>query len=277
MFKVSRAFGLLVRGDSRLMGTLAKPKTEPAWDLVSAVCIERPALIVPPLNQMETKMKTLLTDLEYENSMKNDHEMRHMQDIERDEKKKVVDDSTGGGPGGEAVITALDMEDKWKAESLEFKVDQALTDADRNQDQKSILRQLDKPLRLVLNLKLGDDTFWDLPGAKRKPGETMRQTAERAVQSMCGRKIQFQVLGNSPLSFYKYTYPQKYREDNVIGAKVFIFKAYLLNNDSPVWEDINLKLADEILDYKWLTYDELNKYLAVNINKAVINMLNSDD
>jgi len=274
MLKVSRALGLLVRNETRLMGTLAKPKTEPAWDLVSAVCIERPALIVPPLNTIETKMKKLLTDLEYENSMKNDHEMRSIQDMERAQKKKDgVDDSTGK----DAVITALDMEDKWKAESLEFKAEQILTEADKNQDEKSILRHLDKPLRLVLNLKLGNDTFWDLPGAKRRPGETMRQAAERAVISMCGRKIQFQVLGNAPLSFYRYTYPKKYREENIVGAKVFIFKAYLLNNDSPVWQDMDLKLADNIMDYKWLTYEELNKYLTDNVNKAVTNMLHSDD
>ena len=104
----------------------------------------------------------------------------------------------------------------------------------------------------------------------------MRQTAERAVQSLCGPNIKFQVLGNAPLSFYKHTYPQKYRENNIIGAKVFIYKAYLLN-DNPVWEEVDLKLAENILDYKWLTYEELENYLVIGARKAVYDMLHSDE
>lgn len=51
--------GSWVCNETRVDGYFAKPKTEPAKDLVSAVCIERPALIVP-LNTIETKMKKLL-------------------------------------------------------------------------------------------------------------------------------------------------------------------------------------------------------------------------
>ncbi len=111
---------------------------------------------------------------------------------------------------------------------------------------------------------------------KRTDGESMRETAERAVQSLCGPNIKFQVLGNAPLSFYKYKYPQKYRENNIMGAKVFIYKAYLLN-DNPVWDEVDVKLAENILDYKWLTYEELENHLIGNANKAVFNMLHSDE
>ena len=38
----------------------------------------------------------------------------------------------------------------------EFQADAILTEADKNDDQKSILRKLHKPLRLVLNTKLGN-------------------------------------------------------------------------------------------------------------------------
>ena len=61
------------------------------------------------------------------------------------------------------------------------------TSADENNDIKSVKRVLDKPLRLITKYKLGKDIFWDLPNVKYDKGETLRETAERAVLTSIGK------------------------------------------------------------------------------------------
>ena len=79
----------------------------------------------------------------------------------------------------------------------------------------------------------------------------MRGAAERALQSQCGQQLRFSVLGNAPLSFYKYKYPRRYRESSQrLGAKVFIYKAYLT---SAFGEADQVELGEGVLDYTWAT------------------------
>ena len=104
----------------------------------------------------------------------------------------------------------------------------------------------------------------------------MRQTSERAVFTSCGPNIDFQVLGNAPFSYYKIKYPKKYQSETQ-GAKIFIFKAFLLNMKGNVWEDIEIQLGKNVMDYKWLTYEELGDYLQVETRKSLMKMLHNDD
>lgn len=46
------------------------------WDLMSAVCLERKPLITRDFNEIEKKVQLLMNELELENSMKSDHELR---------------------------------------------------------------------------------------------------------------------------------------------------------------------------------------------------------
>lgn len=47
------------------------------WDLYSAVCVERKPIITPELNELEKEFKQLLSELEFEKSLKSAHEVRH--------------------------------------------------------------------------------------------------------------------------------------------------------------------------------------------------------
>ena len=62
---------------ARVNSTSAKSLVEPKWDLIAAVCIERPPYITPKLSEMEHKVMENLDKKEFEESMLNDHEMRH--------------------------------------------------------------------------------------------------------------------------------------------------------------------------------------------------------
>ena len=103
----------------------------------------------------------------------------------------------------------------------------------------------------------------------------MRQTAERAVKTKCGDHLKFGILGNSPLSFYKYKYPKHYQtKTEKVGAKVFIFKAYL---NSEFFDDVIVEGGDNVLDYKWATLEEMQSTLESDTFKAVNKMLHSEE
>eukprot|EP00088_Acartia_fossae_P043961 TRINITY_DN4654_c0_g1_i2.p1 TRINITY_DN4654_c0_g1~~TRINITY_DN4654_c0_g1_i2.p1 ORF type:complete len:275 (+),score=67.65 TRINITY_DN4654_c0_g1_i2:118-942(+) len=274
MLKLSRFLVKQIpRSEIRLSSTAAQAQPAPAWDLFAVVCLERPPVIVPPLSKMETDMLNLLKEKEFENSFMSDHEMRHMRDLERAQKKgkeptdEVLDES--------AMITALDMEDKWKTEAETF-TPASIPEVEAD-NKKSMLRCLDRPVRLCVNTKFGDNTYWGLPEAKRIDGESMRQTAERAVQETCGDRLNFKILGNAPLSFYKKKYPKKYQTESAVGAKFFIFKGYVINRDGALWQDVSLKLGENCVDYNWLTYEELLDRTEHKESRALYNMLHTDD
>ena len=103
----------------------------------------------------------------------------------------------------------------------------------------------------------------------------MRQTAERAVSELCGDNLSFQVLGNAPLSFYQFKYPKGYQATtDRVGAKVFIFKAYLT---SGFLDPVKVVPGGPVLDYQWATLEELEQALPRKMFRAVSNMLHSDD
>jgi len=233
-------------------------KPEPSnlkWDLVSAVCLERKPLVTPPLTDFEKSMVSMLKEKEFEESMFNDHEMRHRQDLERAERKKRGDvdlevDNTN-------LVTAHDVEDAWKKDAEDFTAAPRLTEADKKNDVRSTQRKLDETLRLLVKVKIGDEEHWRIPRTVRRDGESMRQAADRAVKEKCGDKVKVNILGNAPWSFYKFKYPKKYQEqEERVGAKVFVFKGYL-TNDKPV----ELKNDPSLVDFQWATLDEMEENL----------------
>jgi len=243
------------------------------WDLVAGVCIERLPVITPINRPRESSMVGTLAEMELEQSMLNDHELRHQADLERQEKKKRGEILEGDDES--AVITALDLEDGWKKEVGEFEVADRLTDADRNVDVKSVHRRLDIPLRLLARYKLGDDQYWDLPWVVRKDGESLRDTAERAVVERCGGGLDVRVLGNAPASFYKYKYPKHYQERvEKQGAKVWLFKAYLMNG---YFSPSVVNMGKNVIDYQWATFKEMENLVDSDTFKAITNMLHEEE
>merc|ERR1712179_12365 len=116
-----------------------------------------------------------------------------------------------------------------------------------------------------------EPTYWELPNTVRLEGETMRQTAERAVMSLCGDQIQFKVLGNAPLSFYKYKYSQTIQATlNKTGAKVFLFKAYL---EHGYHDEVPLQGAEDVEDLQWASLNEMERSIRKDAYKALKNML----
>jgi len=234
---------------------------------MAAVCIERPPYVTPQLSELEQKMMGMLEQKELEESMLNDHELRHKRDVERQERKRKGEEVDEG----EAVVTALDLEDSWKKAAEAFEPANIV----RKEDLKSIKREMDRPLRLIAKYKLGKDIFWDLPQTIHSEGETLRATAERAIKQRVGDNLDVQILGNAPLSFYKFKYPKHYQEKtDRKGAKVWMFKGILLNN---FFDDAAIDLEEGLLDFQWATREELKELMDEDIYKALDNMLHDED
>ncbi|KAG9489127.1 hypothetical protein GDO78_005234 [Eleutherodactylus coqui] len=82
------------------------------------------------------------------------------------------------------------------------------------------------------------------------------------------KHIEALFLGNAPCGFYKYKFPKMMRSEDVMGAKVFFFKA-LLKSQSLL---PNKKKGE----YVWVSKDELKDYLKPaylsEVNKFVIDI-----
>ena len=116
--------------------------------------------------------------------------------------------------------------------------------------------------------KIGESFEWHLPLAVRADGETLRQTAERALLEQCGKDFGAQILGNAPFGFYKETYSKRIRSQlGFRGQKVFLFKAHFLAGQVSPQENCSE-------DFKWLLQEEFDKELDDEVaRRAVSNII----
>ncbi|KAJ8301983.1 hypothetical protein KUTeg_020970 [Tegillarca granosa] len=129
--------------------------------------------------------------------------------------------------------------------------------ADKSGDMKTTDRKLDRKLILIVQQKLGNDLRWVLPFAYRDDGETMKETANKALVNSCGNGLESIILGNAPCGYFKYKIPK-----TADGVKMFFFKA--------CYKGGNVKLSDpSIKDYKWVTHDELSEYMKPKYYKKI--------
>lgn len=162
------------------------------WDLWSAVIVERPAALTNDLGGIERTVCQTMREMEDEGSLKCDFELRQERDLENVERKKK-----GLEPLSDSDIrTAEDMLEEWKKDAKQFEPAPTRTKADEESDLRSTQRELSRPLRLAVETKWqtseGDEWTWDLPKTKWREGETLRETAERALRESCGDGLRVQ-------------------------------------------------------------------------------------
>ncbi|XP_008550757.1 39S ribosomal protein L46, mitochondrial [Microplitis demolitor] len=234
--------------------------TNEKWDLLSAICIERHPIITPPKSEMEENFQSLLNEIEDENSMKSDHELKVENEIRLNEqlKKGLIEIDSDAV----SVDRPGDIEDQGEAELKEFKFAPRVTEADLKNITTSLERKLDKVLLLCVQQKIGKDNFWLPPQGVREEGENMRQAAERILRKTCGENLTVQIYGNAPFGFYKYIYPKAVRGNGSRGAKIFYYLGKYINGNLP-----------DTLEYQWLDRSELKDNLPNPIYKSVSKFL----
>lgn len=191
----------------------------------------------------------MLSQIEFENSLKSDHEIRNEREKLQAEliKKGEIEVDTDS-----TKQTAQDFEDACVDELSKFKLAPRVTEADKANDIKSLNRKLDETLVLLVQQQFGNKPMFVLPQTKWNEGETMRQAAERAVRELTGGGLRVQFYGNAPCGFYKYKYPASERSETV-GGKIFFYRATLRRN---VEQKIDPKVA-----LQWRSKSELDQVL----------------
>ncbi|VEN51730.1 unnamed protein product [Callosobruchus maculatus] len=89
------------------------------WDLYAAVCLERKPVITPELSDLQKEYKALIADIEFERSLKSEHELRHEADLKMIatlKKGTSIDDTEVN-----LKQTAQDLVDSWTEELSQFK------------------------------------------------------------------------------------------------------------------------------------------------------------
>ncbi|NXU81103.1 RM46 protein, partial [Oreotrochilus melanogaster] len=238
--------------------TAAAPRP---WRLFGAMCLLRLPRITQPLEKEEEEMAALMGQIELEKSHYSDHEIRKLEEEELLKKRKESPYDDNDEAPGRKVIMAQDLEEKWEQKLLQFKAAPRITDADKKNNRASLNRRLDRNLMFLVKQKIGNQELWLLPQVEWQPGETLRNTAERAMATFLGDHIQAKILGNAPYGIYKYKFPRAIRTEDNMGAKVFFFKAFLQSSD--------LSQAKLKEDYLWVTKDELGDYLKSEYLKKV--------
>ncbi|XP_048418777.1 39S ribosomal protein L46, mitochondrial isoform X1 [Stegostoma tigrinum] len=248
----------LVRGSAlHSLGTTADKGPNqshgPGWRCCGAVCLQRAAVLSREMNPMERAFAQTLEQIELEKSLYSDHELRVFEDEEKLRWRQADDYNSDEEENvGQDIVTAQDLEDMWEQKFRQFRPAERIQEADKKSDRSTLNRRLDEKLILLVKEKVGDEDIWLLPQGEWNPGETMRQTAERALSTLSGNELHAVFLGNAPAGFYKYKYPKALRNSSIVGAKVFFFKALLMNGD--------LKTRKKG-DYVWVTKSELKDYL----------------
>uniref|UniRef100_A0A182SXB7 Large ribosomal subunit protein mL46 n=1 Tax=Anopheles maculatus TaxID=74869 RepID=A0A182SXB7_9DIPT len=252
---------LLSARTASTQATSAATQSEQKWDLYAGVLVERLPIVTKTLEPIEAKFKQMLEQIELEKSLKSNHELRketEKQQLELLKAGKIDLDS-------EALKqTAQDLEDAYNEEFARFKPAPRVTEADEKNDIRSLDRQLEETLVLLIEQKLGTKSHYLLPQGLHKKGESMRQTAERTLKEYCGDNLQVTFYGNAPVGFYKYKYPAN-AQTEATGAKVFFFRSVL--------KEASGNIGSSKVKYQWLSQEELKKQLHQSYYQSVSQFL----
>lgn len=97
------------------------------------------------------------------------------------------------------------------------------------------------------------------------------QSAERALSSHCGEETAARFISNAPSGFYKFKFPKGARRNSSVGAKLFIYNAFVPRADYSQATPTCTVIAnrDKVLDYAWLAKDEMHRFLKPKYLSAV--------
>lgn len=153
----------------------------------------------------------------------------------------------------DAIAEDADDENQWAMQSITkvSKVDESeklalslerITDADRNNDVKSLKRKLDESLFLVLKKSNGT---WALPHTVLNEGEFMMNAASRVSHGVLNK--------DGKLLFVSHC-PHGYREVVMEGKRLeFIYRCQLLGGEFDLNAARSVKQFKDVNDFAWLT------------------------
>ncbi|KAK4509320.1 uncharacterized protein ATC70_007671 [Mucor velutinosus] len=108
---------------------------------------------------------------------------------------------------------------------------------------------------------------YQFPQGGQDPGETASEAALRELREECGSNLKVKLIDKSPVGAYQYNFPPKFnRWDHSVGARVSFFRADWLNGQCQ-------PDGKEIIDFAWLTKEELADYIHPEYKQAIDSFL----
>lgn len=103
--------------------TQKRNQTTEKWDVLSAVCLERHPIITKPMQDIEKRYQEMLRQIEFENSLMSDFEIR----VEEEKGLKWKQMSTDNKMDTVTIQTAQDFEDLAEQELKKFQFASRIT------------------------------------------------------------------------------------------------------------------------------------------------------
>ncbi|CAH8856480.1 unnamed protein product [Trichobilharzia szidati] len=226
------------------------------WNILTGLCIRRPAVIAPEFTPLEKQIAELYEKVEFENSHLSAHELRH----ETETKNIALALSKGTNNNiKETLITAREAELMWEAEAEKFKPADRLTENDKNGNLKSAWRVLDRPLFLLVQSSKDIYNGWSLPSAPVVNGKNLRQTADFIATSLLPSRAKWSIFGNAPVAVWL----SQDQNDKDTGTQVYFYNVYVDRH----WHGEDLNINNEassfasIKDYAWISTNEFKNFI----------------
>ncbi|KAI0881877.1 39S mitochondrial ribosomal protein L46-domain-containing protein [Annulohypoxylon maeteangense] len=141
-----------------------------------------------------------------------------------------------------------------------------ITEADKTNDVRRLDRKLDRTLYLVVK---ASDGIWQFPSVDVPTDGNLHESAARALESAAGVNMNTWMVGRVPVA--RMIRKPEYNEDNSFkqrGEKVFFLKGRIMAGQADLKGN---KLG--LLDFNWLTREELKEILPEKYFYSVRNMM----
>ncbi|KAF9173387.1 54S ribosomal protein L17 mitochondrial [Mortierella sp. AD011] len=162
----------------------------------------------------------------------------------------------------------LTEEDRVAQLEAKIEFNDRITEADRKNDVRSLERALQRTLYLIVK-KPREQHAWQFPQGGVRAVENLQEAAGRELQEECGGNMDLWFVGRVPIGHYIYSHPKNFKtegENTVKATKVFFMKAHIFAGQVQVDNK-------EIVDFAWVTKEEMKDYVSPDYYEAVKDML----
>ncbi|KAF9914436.1 54S ribosomal protein L17 mitochondrial [Lobosporangium transversale] len=250
--------------------------------IVAGVVVSRQPLILRDLTPFEKEYFTYQKSLERDNAAPFAAEFYFKKGsvAERRWKQQEAEGAAGSNASSsssEASSTSataqsetVDISEEDRVAAIETKVqfNDRVTEADRKNDIRSLERALQRTLYLIVK-KPRDLHSWQFPQGGVHVCENLQEAANRELQEECGGNMDLWFVGRVPIGHYEYSHPKGTTSATSIplkGTKVFFMKAHIFAGQVQVDNQ-------EIVDFAWVTKEEMKDYVSAEYYQAVKDML----
>ncbi|KAK2879518.1 hypothetical protein FQN49_000792 [Arthroderma sp. PD_2] len=144
-----------------------------------------------------------------------------------------------------------------------------ITEADKINDEKSLDRALQRTLYLLVKVKQG---YWKFPSVTLDVKEDVRTGAERSLLQSVGPNMNTWVVGHHPINHFVQRFTKPITDATtgaeLKGEKTFFLKGRIFGGQA----DITKNMQD-VVDFKWLSKEEVQKHVMLPYWSAVKNAL----